>query len=109
MSTSTMSTVTERVTDVLSTGAGALQEVASLAVEQFESLPERVADLTGSKRRSSRRPWFLAAAALVALLGVAWWMRGRRAGSPAVDTGIDAGVNPVRSHADRAVAGATGQ
>ena len=107
MSTSTMSTVTERVTDVLSTGAGALQDVAAIAVEQFESLPERVADLAGSTKRSSRRPWLLAAGVLIALLGVGWWMRSRRNGSPAVDAGFD-GSNPVRSHTDRAVA-ATGQ
>ena len=59
MSTTTISSVTERVSDVLSSGlssgAGALQDVASLAVEQFESLPDRVADLTGSKRSSSSR------------------------------------------------------
>ena len=109
MSTSTINTVTERVTDVLSSGAGALQDVAAMAVEQIESLPERVGDLTGSHKSSSRKPWLLAAAALVAVLDVAWWMRGRRRATPAVDTGIDEGRNPVRSQSDRAVAAATGQ
>lgn len=105
----TMNTVTERFSDVLSSGAGALQEVAATAVEQIESLPERVADITGSRQRRSRMPWLLLAAALVAVLGTAWWMRGRRQRTPDVDTGIDDGANPVRSHSDHAIAAATGQ
>ena len=99
MSTSTIETVT-----------GALQDVAASAVEHIESLPERVADLTGDDRSSSpKATWLLAAGALIALLGVGWWMRGRRRSMPAVDTGIDDERNPVRSHADRAVAAATGR
>ncbi len=113
MSTTTISSVTERVSDALSSGlssgAGALQDVASLAVEQFESIPDRVADLTGSKSSSSRKPWLFAAAVLVAFVGVGWWMRGRRRSYPAVDVGSENGANPVRSHTDRAVAAATGQ
>ena len=99
MSTSTIETVTST-----------LQDYATTAVEQIESLPERVAELTGKRKNSSQTRWLLlAAAALLALIATGWWMRGRRRSMPAVDTGIDDERNPVRSHADRAVAAATGR
>ena len=114
MSTTTISSVTERVSDVLSSGlssgAGALQDVASLAVEQFESIPDRVADLTGAKtlrRRASRgcSPLLSSSPSWVSAGGCAGVaVRIRPSTSAATN-----GANPVRSHTDRAVAAATGQ
>ena len=112
MSTSTMSTVTERVTDVLSTRRRRAAGRRRLAVEQFESLPDRVADLTGSQRQlvvaaavavRRRRRVALARRRLVDRAAPPH-RHPRRRHRAARD-----GANPVRSHTDRAVAAATGQ
>jgi len=62
-----------------------VQEVAAAAAERIEKLPDRAVALAGSvipalrpPPKRSKRPFLLLAVALVAALGVAWFVRGRR-------------------------------
>ncbi len=102
-------TLTETVSDAVSTGAAAVHELAAAAVELASEFPEKATDLVtvardrigGAPPRRTIRPWMIVAAGLVAFVAAGWWFRRRRQ-DPAVDIGPDGRRNPVREHTDRA-------
>lgn len=124
MTSSTLTHATDTVGDAWSTGAGAVSDLAAsaaglatdlatVAVGQFEELPGKVSGLASAARdrispapKRSVRPWMLLAAAVVAFVAVAWWLRRRSSDSPAVDVGFDGRENPVRSHREHAATAA---
>jgi len=106
--------VTDTVSDVWSTSARSVQELASTAadlatevVEQLEVLPDKVVGLASAARgrigptpRPSRKPWLYVAAAVAAVLVAAWLWRRRSASAPSVDIGPDGRPSPLREHGD---------
>jgi hypothetical protein len=106
--------VTDTVSDVWSSSARSVQDLAATAaelatevVEQLEDLPDKVVGLASAARsrigpapRRSRKPWLFLAAAVAGVLVVAWLWRRRAATTPAVDIGPDGRPNPVREHGD---------
>ncbi len=71
-------TAAERASDLASDFGG-------VAVEQVSEATEKVADVVGKARDRARpvksrrwNPWVLAMLAVVAAVGVAWWVRRRR-------------------------------
>jgi len=98
--------------DLASTTADRASSLATATAHTVPELPDRVADLVDSakkrftptpKRRVS--PWFLVIAAVVAFVGVGWYLR-RGRDDVAFDRGPAGGVDPASTNrATGAVAG----
>ena len=96
--------MTERMQDIASSASARVHDVASSAAERIEKLPDKAVALAGTvipalrpPPKRSKRPFLLLTVAIVAAVGVAWFMRTRRSSTTDISDSTTAATNGPRT------------